>query len=57
MAPASHPDVPKTKEEKEFLRLAEISGRMPSAPNRKAARKAYNKLAKDSPFRQYKFEG
>ena len=57
MAPASDGLVPQNKEEEEFLKAAEASGRMPSDSNRKKARKAYNKLAKNSPFRNYKFEG
>lgn len=57
MAPTSDGLVPRTREEKEFLAAAEKSGKMPSAPNRKKAREAYNRLPKNSPFRHYKFEG
>lgn len=53
----SYPDKPKTKEEKEFLKAAEASARMPSNPNRKKARKAWEKLPNSSPFKSYKFEG
>jgi hypothetical protein len=55
--PASHGDVPKTNEEKEFLKAAEASGRMPSVPNKQKAYKAWLKLPKSSPFYNYKFEG
>ncbi len=57
MAPASDGRKPQTKEEKEFLKLAEVSVRMPSISNRKAAQKAWDKLPKSSPFKSYKFEG
>jgi hypothetical protein len=49
--------VPQSKEEKEFVKAAQASARMPSTDNRKKARKAFNKLPEDSPFKKYKFEG
>jgi len=55
--PTSHGDVPQTNEEKEFVRAAEASARMPSTDNRKKARKAFDKLPSNSPFKKYKFEG
>ena len=57
MAPPASHDVPVTKEEKEFVKAAEVSARMPSASNRKKARKAWEKLPKDSVFKKYQFEG
>lgn len=50
-------DKPQNRAEREFVKAAEISARMPSTENRKKARKAYNNLPQDSPFRKYKFEG
>lgn len=57
MPPASHGDVPKTKQERNFLRAAQASARLPSTENRRKAREAFNKLPESSPFKQYKFEG
>jgi hypothetical protein len=57
MPPSSHGDVPRTREEREFVKAAEKSAKMPSAPNRKAARRAWEKLPKDSVFKSHKFEG
>ena len=57
MTPASDGRKPSTPQEAEFLRLAEISGKMPSKENRKKARKAWEKLPANSPFKRYKFEG
>jgi hypothetical protein len=50
-------DKPNTKEEKKFVKAAEASARMPFAENRKKAREAYNNLPKNSPFKEYSFEG
>jgi len=55
--PTSSGETPKTDLEKKFLKAAEISGKMPSTENRKKARKAWEKLPKDSPFKTMKFEG
>lgn len=43
--------------EEDFLAKARASARMPSAENRKAARKAYNKLPENSQYIGWKFEG
>lgn len=43
--------------ERDFLRKAEQSARMPSIHNRKAAQKAYDQLPKFSIYRDMKFEG
>ncbi len=48
---------PVTKKEKKFVKLAEISGRVPTAQNKANARKAYNDLPNDSPLKGTKFEG
>lgn len=50
-------DKPTTKEEREFVKAAEKSARMPSTDNRKKARKAWERLPTSSPFKKYKFEG
>lgn len=50
-------DRPVTKLEKEFVKAAEASARMPSVANRKKAREAWNKLPATSPFKNYRFEG
>jgi hypothetical protein len=57
MPPSSHGELPKTQLEREFLKAAEASGKMPSRENRKKARKAWDKLPANSPFKKYKFEG
>ena len=43
--------------EEDFLDKARASARMPSTANRKAARKAYEKLPEHSQYIGWKFEG